>query len=88
MKTKKLFILISDGGDGSYYPQFTFNTVLIDKLQKAYNERKMRYGYGIGIDGDGFHYDVLNVPEECTLESLGIHSSLEDDYADQFFEED
>lgn len=23
--------------------------------------------------GDGFHYDVLTVPDECTLASLGIH---------------
>lgn len=84
MKTKLLYILISDGGDGSFYPNYTFNTELIDKLQKAADDDRMCYDNGIGVDGDGFHYDTLNVPEDATYESLGIISPLEDDYADQF----
>lgn len=83
---KKLFIIISDGGDGSYYPQYTMNEELIKKLDLAYDEDRMSYDSGIGCDGDGFHYDTLNIPDECTPESLGI-SVLDDDYADQFDEE-
>lgn len=29
---KKLFILVSDGGDGSYYPQYTMNQEWIDEM--------------------------------------------------------
>lgn len=80
----KLYILISDGGDGSYYPQFTLNPALIDKLDKAYDEDLMNYDNGIGCDGDGFHYSTVEVPDGSTPKSLGIRV-LADDYADQFF---
>ncbi len=82
---KNLYILISDGGDGSYYPQYTMNAELIAKLELAADEERMTYENGLGCDGDGFHYETLTVPDECTPESLGIRV-LEDDYADQFDE--
>lgn len=87
MKTKPLFIFIHAGGDGSYYPRFTMDVELVAKLQKAVDEDRMDYENGIGCDGDGFHYEVLQVPVECTAESLGIEC-LADDYADKFDEED
>jgi hypothetical protein len=34
----------------------------------------------LGCDGDGFHYDILMVPDECTLESLGISSDAAERY--------
>lgn len=68
---KKLFVLVSDGGDGSYSPQFTFNEEWIAKQQERYDNDGYDE-YAIGVDGDGFHYKVLTVPDECTLESLGI----------------
>lgn len=72
---KTLYILIGNGGDGSYYPQYTFNSEFVRKLEEMDSEDFS--------DGDGFHYDTLNVPDECTLESLGIT-----DMADGFeFEE-
>lgn len=83
--TKKLFVLISDGGDGSYYPQYTLNEDLIDKMQEAYDADLMTYDNGIGCDGDGFHYDFIMVPHDATPESLDI-SVIDDDFADQFFE--
>ena len=80
----KLYILISDGGDGSYYPRFTLNPDLIKKLDDAYNQDLMDYDNGIGCDGDGFHYSTVEVPDDSTAESLGIRV-LEDNYADRFF---
>lgn len=71
MNTKKLFVLISDGGDGSFYPHYTFNEQWIAKQKEKDQRGELEYD-DLGCDGDGFHYDVLNVPEECTLESLGI----------------
>ena len=67
--SKKLFVLISNGGDGSYYPQYTFNEewILFQEQRDDFD-----FEYDLGVDGDGFHYDVLTVPDECTLESLGI----------------
>jgi hypothetical protein len=69
--TKKLFILVSYGGDGSYNPQFTFNEEWIKKQEELYDEGNLEYP-ALGVDGDGFHYSVLTVPDECTLQSLGI----------------
>lgn len=68
---KKLFVLISDGGDGSYNPHYTFDEAWINEQQDEYDNDGWREG-AIGVDGDGFHYDTLLVPDECTLESLGI----------------
>lgn len=80
-----LYVLISDGGDGSYYPQYTLNPQLINKLQEAHDLDLMTYENGVGCDGDGFHYDTITVPDGSTAESLGI-SVIDDNYADSFFE--
>lgn len=70
--TKKLYIIIKDCGDGSFYPKYTFDDALIEKLRKAYRDGVMDYENGIGVDGDGFHYDTMTVPADATYESLGI----------------
>lgn len=86
--SKKLYVLISDGGDGSYHPKYTLNPDLIAKMQKAYDEDKMDYENGYGVDGDGFHYDTILVPDDATPELLGIskYRFLPDDFADQWVE--
>ena len=68
---KKLFVLISDGGDGSYYPHFTFDEKWIERQHEAHDLGELEYD-SLGCDGDGFHYTVLTVPDECTLQSLGV----------------
>jgi hypothetical protein len=83
--SKSLYVLVDDGGDGSYYPKFTFNYLLIAKLAKAYSKHLMDSENGIGCDGDGFHYTTLSVPDDATYESLGIARPLPDSYADKFF---
>jgi hypothetical protein len=82
--SKSLFVLISDGGDGSYYPRFTLNVDLVVKLQAAYDANLMTYENGIGCDGDGFHYAAIQVPDDATYESLGITYPISDTYADKF----
>lgn len=79
MATKRLFILIDDGQDGSYYPRFTFNEEWIAK-QEEKEEAGELCSPDLGCDGDGFHYKTLTVPAECTLESLGIHSDCAVEY--------
>jgi len=68
---KNLYILVSDGGDGSYYPNYTFNTEWIEEMDRKSEEGELEYD-DIGCDGDGFHYDTLTVPSDSTLESMGI----------------
>lgn len=70
---KSLYILIQDGGDGSFYPQYTFNSEWIKKMEELADNDEINYP-DLGCDGDGFHYDTLKVPDDCTLESLGIFS--------------
>lgn len=70
--SKTLYVLIRDGGDGSSYPYYTLDSDLIAKLQEAYDDDRMDYENGIGCDGDGFHYDTIQVPDDATPESLGI----------------
>ena len=79
MGTKNLFIFTKDGGDGSTYPQFTFDQALVDLLQQLHDDDIMDYENGFS-DGDGFHYETLTVPEECTQESLGIRYLLDSEY--------
>lgn len=76
-KTKTLYILIRNGGDGSYSTQYTFNKNWIDKLSEkcdAGDPDTEDYW-----DGDGFHYDTLEVPVSCTPESMGFSDSGEDE---------
>lgn len=73
---KKLFVLISDGGDGSYHPYYTFNETWIKQMEERSrtNWDEMCVCPSIRATRAGVHYDVLMVPDECTLESLGIYS--------------
>ncbi len=83
---KKLFIVAYDCGDGSTYNKFTFDEAVIKQIQKDYDDGLIDYGDGWG-DGDGFHYDVLTLPAECTYESLGI-TPLEYIVPDRYEEDD
>lgn len=76
----ELYILISNGGDGSYHANFVLDPAVLALLQNAYEEDKVDYEYCPGVDGDGFHYSSITVPEGSTKESLGIYSlmTLED----------
>lgn len=78
MGTKRLFVLVSDGGDGSYSTHYTFNEEWIQRREAKGDYGELEHG-DLGCDGDGFHYDTLTVPEESTLESLGIHYDCADD---------
>ena len=72
---KKLFVMCRNNGDGSYSTRFTFNQAWIDEQQRKSDNFELteeEYECGTGIDSEGFHYTVLNVPDECTLETLGI----------------
>lgn len=69
--SKKLFILVQDCGDGSFSPRYTMNETWIANQQEKYDNGELEYD-SIGCDGDGFHFDTLEVPDECTLNSLGI----------------
>lgn len=76
-KTKTLYVLVSDGGDGSYYPHYTMNQEYIDYLNDHSDRGLMDYD-SIGCDGDGFHYDTIKVPAFLTLEMMGERDCSED----------
>ncbi len=76
--SKKLYVLINDGCDGSYHPAFTMNEEWMEKMRKKNRKGELAYP-DLGCDGDGFHYRVLTVPDECTLESLGISYDCAED---------
>lgn len=56
-------MLISNGGDGSYCPHFTFNKKWIEEMEERSEN---------GCDAEGFHYETITVPEECTIKSMDI----------------
>ena len=70
---KELYVIVRNCGDGSSYVGYTFNKAYLDKLHDQYDNDDPEFDYEGLADGDGFHYDTLTVPDECTLESLGIH---------------
>lgn len=81
---KTLYILTSDGGDGSRGVHFTFDKDFIDLLQKKYDNDELDYD-SLGVDGDGFGYATLTVPDDFTLQN---HSDAAVDYADMLEEDD
>lgn len=75
MHTKPLYVLVADGGDGSYYPKFTLDEDWIDRQQALYDAGELEYD-AVGVDGDGFHYTTIQVSVDATYESLGINKYL------------
>lgn len=71
MNTKPLYILTQDNGDGSYSHRFTFDTAWIQEQHKLDNAGELGCE-DLGVDGDGFHYTVIQVPEDATYDSLAI----------------
>ena len=80
MMSKTLYVLVSDGGDGSYSSVFTLDAAWIARQQQRHDNDRLEHG-DIGVDGDGFHYDTIQVPDDATYESLGIacHVDIGDD---------
>lgn len=64
----KLHILIKNGGDGSNNLTYIIDSQVIKACEKFFDDSESEPG----VDGDGFHYDTLNLPDGTTLESLGI----------------
>lgn len=57
----KICVLVSNGGDGSY--GITYITQEACEWLGAYYEEHGSDYDSIGCDGDGFHYDVIDVPD-------------------------
>ena len=66
-----LYILIEDCGDGSYANRFCLDKALIDRQEDRYNNDELEHGEP-GVDGDGFSYSEVTVPDGSTPESLGL----------------
>lgn len=66
--TKTLFMVITDSGDGSNGLHYTFDAELIQLMEDNQDELGDSYQ-----SGDGLQVSKLQVPEECTYESLGIY---------------
>ncbi|CUR44281.1 von Willebrand factor type A domain protein [Pseudomonas phage VCM] len=65
--SKTLFIVITDSGDGSNGLGYTFDADLISLMEDNQDELGDSYQ-----SGDGLQVRHLQVPDECTYESLGI----------------
>lgn len=84
----KLYILVKDGGDGSYYPIYVLDTDVIVRLQELADDDVMDYENGWGVDGDGFHYDCVNVPDGTTAADLGVSVITMEDVDRRFGKEE
>jgi hypothetical protein len=65
--SKTLFMIITDSGDGSNGIGYTFDADLISLMEDNQDELGDSYQ-----SGDGLQVRRLQVPDECTYESLGI----------------
>ncbi|WYN05029.1 hypothetical protein ISREJYDI_CDS0063 [Pseudomonas phage UNO-G1W1] len=87
MSTKKLYIAISDSGDGSQALFYTFDGELIGRMSDAdYDQIGENW-----MSGDGFQYESINVLESATMADLGIDERwrvLKRENYSQLFEED
>ncbi|WP_155638784.1 hypothetical protein [Burkholderia territorii] len=57
----KVHLLVSNGGDGSYGITF-LNDEAVQWLAAHYKEQGHDYD-SLGCDGDGFHYETIEVPD-------------------------
>lgn len=67
---KKLYLLTRNNGDGSTSIEATFDESIIDEMENKYDNDEL--DFETWVDGDGFHYKTLTVPDECTPESMGF----------------
>lgn len=67
---KILYVVLSNNGDGSSSPKFTFDKDVIEELREQEENQSIDYERWVG--GDGLNLSVLNVPDECTYENMGI----------------
>lgn len=67
----KLYLLVNDGGDGSYHISYSLSRAKIEELQAKYDNGDADCG-DVGVDGDGFHYSTIEVPDGSTAASLGL----------------
>lgn len=72
LKTKQIFILIKNNGDGSSSTRFVLDPKLIVAMERADEMGLLDCEQHAGVDGDGFHYSTINVPENFTPQDLGI----------------
>lgn len=78
IEMREIYILISNGGDGSYYPQFVDDPAVIAYLQERSDNDELDWD-AMGVDGDGFHYTTIKVPASLTNAQIGIKvCTLED----------
>lgn len=69
MSTKPLYLLISDGGDGSQSICFSFDDELVSRIKQdtdftVIGDERM--------SGDGLQVIIIYVPVETTMEAMGI----------------
>lgn len=76
---KKLYLLISNNGDGSGSVRATFDKALIDEMEEKCDNNDTDFNYERWADGDGFHYNTWTVPDECTAESMGFYELKRED---------
>jgi hypothetical protein len=81
--SKTLFILISDSGDGSQALRYTFDRELVERMEDDIDFNVVGESY---MSGDGLQVNRIQVPDECTMDSLGIKWGILDraDYAELF----
>lgn len=74
---KKLYILVSNNGDGSSSVRATFDEKLIEEMENKYDSEELDFERW--TDGDGFHYSTWSVPDECSPKSMGFYPLKRED---------
>jgi len=70
---KKLYLVISDNGDGSQSIRMTLDDAVIEHLYQMEDDGELDDCYQ---SGDGLQVSSVTIPDECTLETLGISYPL------------
>lgn len=80
----KLHILIQNNGDGSSSPRFVLDPDVLQACQDNFEDAEMHPG----VDGDGFHYTSIEVPDGSTAQSLGLseYSIITKEYLEENYQ--
>lgn len=88
--SKNIYLLVSDCGDGSYSISYVLDSETLTLMEKAYDEGLMDYD-APGVDGDGFSYRTMKVPEDWTALDMGLSEHCVhtyDEIMEKYFEQD
>lgn len=67
-----VYLFTQDNGDGSSSIVAVSDPQVVSEIKELMDDDMWDFENGFGVDGDGFHYMTMYLPDELDLNTLGI----------------